>query len=279
MTLPTMMSVTQLESKLAQENLVILDSRFYLTDIDKGAQVYQQGHVPGALFIDLHHQLAGPETTFTGRHPLPDPEAFAQTLATLGIHARSEVVIYDDMGGAMAARAWWMLAQQGINVAVLDGGFPAWQAAGFAIQDGQNSASPAPSKMAVSFPWLITEDAVANHFESGEFQLVDARSEDRFNGENETMDPVAGHIPGALNRPFSDNLTPHGHMKTPAQLLEEWRRLLHAVEPPVVYYCGSGVTACHNVLAMNYAGLEAKYIYVGSWSQWAKRILRQIDNS
>lgn len=279
MALPTMISVTQLKSILDQEDLVILDSRFYLADIGKGAQVYQQGHIPGAVFVDLHHQLAGVETDQTGRHPLPEPSAFANTLAELGIHAGSEVVVYDDMGGAMAARAWWMLAQQGIEVYVLDGGFPAWQAAGLVEEAGINRPNVASEKIAVSFPWLITEEDVVANFETDQFQLLDARASDRFNGENETMDPVAGHIPGAMNRPFSENLTADGLMKAPALLLDEWSDLLRHVEVPIVYYCGSGVTACHNVLAMNYAGLEAKHVFVGSWSLWAKRMMRQLNSN
>ncbi|MBM6551210.1 sulfurtransferase [Marinomonas ostreistagni] len=279
MALPTMISVAQLSAMLDQQDLVILDSRFYLADIHKGQQVYRQGHIPGAVFVDLHQQLAGTESEQTGRHPLPEPDAFANTIAELGITADSEVVVYDDMGGAMAARAWWMLVQQGIQVYVLDGGLPAWQSAGLALESGENMPTKASKRVKVSFPWQVLEEDVVKNFESDQFQLLDARASDRFNGENETMDPVAGHIAGALNRPFSQNLTADGTMKAPALLLDEWSDLLRHVEAPIVYYCGSGVTACHNVLAMNYAGLEAKHIYVGSWSQWSKRMLRQLQGS
>lgn len=279
MALPTMISVNQLESMLGQNDVVILDSRFYLTDLAKGAQAYQQSHIPSAVFVDVHRQLAAPETQMSGRHPLPAPELFAQTLAALGIHAHTTVVVYDDMGGAFAARAWWMLVQQGIEVYVLDGGFPAWQAAGLATEAGRNVPAPVVAGIQVAFPWFISEEDVVRQFETGEFQLIDARSADRFSGENETMDPVAGHIPGALNRPFADNLAASGQMKSPTQLLDEWQTLLKDESIPVVCYCGSGVTACHNVLAMNYAGLDAQYVYVGSWSQWAKRIRREIENS
>ena len=279
MALPTLISAAQLHEILEQNDLVILDSRFYLTDLQKGRQQYELGHIPGALFVDLHHQLAGDETEQTGRHPLPEPSELADTLMNLGIDSQTQVVVYDDMGGARAARAWWMLVQQGIEVFVLDGGFPTWQRAGYAIEAGCNQATVAEQRLTISYPWLVSEDDVVANLEAERFQLLDARAADRFQGENETMDPVAGHIPGAVNRPFMQNLNEHGLMKAPALLLEEWTSLLQGIEKPIVYYCGSGVTACHNVLAMNYAGLEAKHVYVGSWSQWAKRILRKIDEA
>lgn len=279
MALPTLISAAQLHEILEQNDLVILDSRFYLTDLAQGRQAYELGHIPGAVFVDLHHQLAGLETEQTGRHPLPEPEALAETLKSLGIDTTSQVVVYDDMGGAMAARAWWMLVQQGIEVYVLDGGFPAWQRAGYVIEAGQNAAQATDQRLNISYPWLVSEADVVANFETERFQLLDARAADRFQGENETMDPVAGHIPGAMNRPFMQNLTEQGLMKSQQLLLEEWTRLLKDVEKPMVYYCGSGVTACHNVLAMNYAGLEAKHVYVGSWSQWAKRMLRKLEEA
>lgn len=277
MALPTMVSTAQLHTLLEQDDLVLLDSRFYLNDLEKGCKVYQQGHILGALFVDLHHQLAGTETAFTGRHPLPEPEALAQTLASLGINNNSQVVVYDDMGGAMAARAWWMLVQQGIEVYVLNGGFGAWQKQGLPVEMGVNQPAPTEFRIKVSYPWLVTEEDVVANFEADRFQLLDARTEDRFNGMNETMDPVAGHIPGAINRPFMNNLNAEGLMKSPERLQTEWGALLQHIEKPIVYYCGSGVTACHNVLAMNYAGLEAKHVYVGSWSQWAKRMQRMMQ--
>lgn len=279
MALPTMISAVQLHAIQDQSDLVILDCRFYLNDHNKGRELYELGHIPGALFIDLHTQLAGTETEQSGRHPLPIPEELSATLAQFGVGLNSQVVVYDDMGGAIAARAWWMLVQQGIQVYVLNGGFPAWQSSGFVIEAGINQPTPSDQRVDIGYPWFVTEDDVVTNFEADRFQLLDARAEDRFQGENETMDPVAGHIPGAMNRPFALNLNEQGEMKSPALLLDEWTRLLEYVEQPLVHYCGSGVTACHNVLAMNYAGLEAKYVYVGSWSQWAKRVLRKLAES
>ncbi len=276
MALPTLISAAQLKAVLSQSDLVVLDCRFYLNDLSKGQQEFHKGHIPGAVFVDLHHDLAGAETETSGRHPLPDAKALSASIQQWGIEPSSQVVVYDDMGGAFAARAWWMLVQQGIEVMVLDGGFPAWVNAGYDVTSVKTTTTPAKYPVDVQFPWFISEEHVVTNFESGQFQLIDARAQDRFQGLNETMDPVAGHIPGALNRPFADNLQPSGQMKSPDVLFDEWSALLGEVDVPVVYYCGSGVTACHNVLAMNHAGLEAKHVYVGSWSQWAKRIQRQL---
>ncbi|GAB3480759.1 sulfurtransferase [Marinomonas epiphytica] len=270
---PSLIQVEELASIIEQPNLVILDSRFYLTDHKKGRQEYEQGHIPTALFVDLHEQLAGPETPDSGRHPLPEETVFSNQLAAWGIDRNSQVVVYDDMGGAIAARAWWMLSQQEIHARVLDGGFPVWQASGQPISTELPCAAKVEQKIDVSFPWAITEKQVMENFETAGFQLVDARSADRFLGENETMDPVAGHIPGAINRPFTDNLTGLGVFKSVEELAYEWQALRDQYEN-FVYYCGSGVTACHNVLALNYAGIEAEKVYIGSWSQWAKRMLK-----
>lgn len=278
MVLQTLISANDLNAKLGQDKLVILDCRFYLADHGKGLREYNAGHIPNAIFVDLHHELAGEETELTGRHPLPEEAVFAAHLRRWGIESDSSVVVYDDMSGAFAARAWWMLSQQGIETHVLDGGITAWKNAGFATCGEQPEVKPAESRIEVSFPWAISENQVVENFETGAFQLVDARSADRFNGENETMDPVAGHIPGAINRPFVNNLQADGLFKSPQDLKTEWQDVQSSGDS-FVYYCGSGVTACHNVLALNHAGIEAKNIYVGSWSQWAKRMMRAANLS
>lgn len=272
--LKSLIDVNELSVLLEQENVIVLDCRFYLTDHSKGLSEYQKGHIPKALFVDLYHQLAAPETEETGRHPLPEPVVFSKQLQDWGIKPESQVVVYDDMGGAIAARAWWMLIQQGIQVRVLNGGFPAWLKAGLPVSLETELAKPVDYVFDVAFPWFVNEQTVVSNFETNQFQLVDARASDRFNGENETMDPVAGHIPGAINRPFSDNLDADGYFKPAEQLHVEWQDWLSSNSDDYVYYCGSGVTACHNVLALNYAGIEAHLVYVGSWSQWAKRMLR-----
>jgi len=275
--LKTLINAHELALLLGQPNVVVLDCRFYLTDHHKGKSEYDKGHVPDAIFVDVHHQLAAPETELTGRHPLPDEIAFSQQLQAWGIDLSTQVVVYDDMGGAIAARAWWMLSQQNIDVRVLNGGFPAWLREGGAVSLTPVMPKETSSHINVAFPWAMSEQAVIENFETNQFQLVDARASDRFHGENETMDPVAGHIPGAINRPFMDNLDPDGCFKPAEQLHVEWQDWLSGSSDAYVYYCGSGVTACHNVLALNYAGIEAKQVYVGSWSQWSKRMLRVAD--
>jgi thiosulfate/3-mercaptopyruvate sulfurtransferase len=274
--LKTLINTNELALLLGQPNVVVLDCRFYLTDHAKGKSEYDNGHIPGAIFVDVHHELAAPETELTGRHPLPDEVVFSEKLQAWGIDLNTQVVVYDDMGGAIAARAWWMLSQQNIDVRVLNGGFPAWLREGRDVSLTPVIAKASSNKVEVSFPWAISEQAIVENFETNQFQLVDARASDRFNGENETMDPIAGHIPGAINRPFSDNLDADACFKPAEQLHVEWQDWLSGSSDTYVYYCGSGVTACHNVLALNYAGIEAKQVYVGSWSQWSKRMLRAV---
>ena len=276
MLLKTLINTNELAILLGLPDVVVLDCRFYLTDHAKGRSEYNKGHIPGAIFVDVHHELASPETTLTGRHPLPEEMVFAKQLQDWGIDMNSQVIVYDDMGGAIAARAWWMLSQQNVDVRVLNGGFPAWCKQGKEVSVTPSIATPTSNQIKVSFPWAISEQAIVENFETNQFQLVDARAADRFNGENETIDPVAGHIPGAINRPFSDNLDPEGYFKPAEQLHVEWQDWLSDNGDAYVYYCGSGVTACHNVLALNHAGIEARQVYVGSWSQWSKRMLRAL---
>lgn len=274
MLLKTLINTNELALLLGQPNVVVLDCRFYLTDHAKGKSEYDQGHIPGAIFVDVHQELAGPERELTGRHPLPDDLVFSEQLQAWGIDSNTQVIVYDDMGGAIAARAWWMLSQQNIHVRVLNGGFPEWLKQGQEVSLAFVTPTVSSNNIKVSFPWVISEQAIVENFETNQFQLVDARASDRFNGENETMDPVAGHIPGAINRPFSDNLDENGCFKPAEQLHVEWQDWLSNSSDSYVYYCGSGVTACHNVLALNHAGIEARQVYVGSWSQWSKRMLR-----
>lgn len=274
MSLKTLINSNELNTLTDKASVIVLDCRFYLTDHGKGKTEYEKGHIPGAIFVDVHHELAAPESELTGRHPLPNEADLSKNLQKWGIKPDSQVVVYDDMGGAIAARAWWMLIQQGIDVRVLNGGFPAWLKSGLPVSLASETAKPVDYKFDVAFPWEVSEQAIVENFETNQFQLVDARASDRFNGENESIDPVAGHIPGAINRPFSDNLDVTGCFKPAEQLHVEWQDWLSGESKDYVYYCGSGITACHNVLALNYAGIEANQVYVGSWSQWAKRMLR-----
>ena len=275
MPLKTLINTEELSSLLGVTDVVVLDCRFYLTDLSKGKIEYDNGHIPGAIFVDVHNELAGPETDLTGRHPLISETEFADNLQKWGVGDSTKVIVYDDMGGSIAARAWWMLAQQNINVRVLNGGFPAWNEAGLKVSQEAELPTSSSYRFNVSFPWEVKEKDVIKSLKTSKYKLVDARASDRFHGKNETIDPIAGHIPGAINRPFSDNLDSSGYFKPAEQLHVEWSDWLLDSSDDYVYYCGSGITGCHNVLALNYAGIDAKQVYVGSWSQWAKRTLRE----
>ncbi len=255
--------------------LVLLDASFDLADPDAGPAAYAAGHVPGALHAHLERDLCGPKEPpgpgFTGRHPLPSRQAFAATVGGWGIAPASHVVVMDRQRGMYAARLWWMLRWLGHGrVWVLDGGVPAWVAAG-----GELTAEPTPPPTpAPAYPFGDATMAVVSAWNlaalPGTARLVDARAPERFRGEVEPLDPVAGHIPGALNRPFTDNLGADGRFKAPAELRGAFAALLGDVPPEaVVHQCGSGVTACHNLLAMEAAGLAGARLYPGSWSEWS----------
>lgn len=257
----------------AGEPTVLIDTSFDLTDPTAGERSYREGHLPGAHYLHLDHDLADhappPDGRFRGRHPLPTREAFAATLGRLGITPASAVVLYDRQGGVYAARGWWMLRWMGHReVAVLDGGVKAWQAAGGALDTALPATAPGPA-YPLSAPAMPTIDATALLAALGRVRLLDARAAERFRGEVEPLDPVAGHIPGALNRPFKDNLDAQGRFLAPAALQEAYAPLLAGQAPSeVVHQCGSGVTACHNLLAMEAAGLTGSRLYPGSWSEW-----------
>ena len=268
----TLISAKDLLEELDDQNLIILDSRFYLTDLAKGIKEYEMGHIPGAIFVDLHHDLASPETKKSGRHPLPLEADFSDFIQSLGIDSEVNVVVYDDMSGAIAARAWWMLSQNGIHTRVLDGGVQAWLAMEGGLETKTRSPNATTKKLEIHFPWAVSEEEVLENIEAEAFQLVDARASDRYEGQNENIDALAGHISGAINRPFASNLNQDGLFMTSQALSSEFQTLKESAE--LVHYCGSGVTACHNVLANIHAGSEDKRVFVGSWSLWSKRMLR-----
>jgi thiosulfate/3-mercaptopyruvate sulfurtransferase len=243
--------------------VVVADVRWYL-DGRSGRAAYEEGHIPGAVFVDLDTVLAGPPGDRSrGRHPLPDPAAFAAALGALGVAADVPVVAYDDAGGATAARLWWMLRAIGQPSAVLDGGIGAWTGpletgAGPRPTPVERPVRPCPPSALVSaddLPALVAGGAL----------LVDARAPERYRGEVEPVDPKAGHIPGAVNLPWSDNLDPDTGRFLPPEVL----RARFGDRGDVVSYCGSGVTACHNLLALEVAGLPAGRLYPGSWSEWS----------
>jgi thiosulfate/3-mercaptopyruvate sulfurtransferase len=263
----TLISATELR---AVQDALILDCSFDLTDTAAGERAHAAGHIPGAHYLHLDRDLAGPKTgpdgVFRGRHPLPEREAFAALLRRLGLRTGRQVVTYDTQGGMYAARAWWMLRWLGhAEVAVLDG---AW--------DGERtSAVPAvtPSDWQAGEPLVQQIDATTLLRQLGNVRLIDARAAERFRGEVEPLDKAAGHIPGASNRFFKDNLGADGCFKPAAALRAELQPL---ASDTVVHQCGSGVTACHNLLAMSHAGLGDGLLYAGSWSEWSSDPSRPI---
>ncbi|WP_296946021.1 sulfurtransferase [uncultured Massilia sp.] len=278
----TLIEPAALAAHVDDPTWVIVDCRHDLLDLGAGRAAYAAGHLPRAAFVDVETQLSGarrgPDGAFRGRHPLPDKDDFIALLRTLGVDAGSQVVAYDAHGGMYAARLWWMLRWVGHEaVAVLDGGLPAWQAAG---QPLVTDAPPARARGDIAArPALVTTvdvNAVLHNVEHGGRTVVDARAPDRFRGENETIDPVGGHIPGARNRFFKDNLQPDGRFKAPAQLRAE---LGVAVGDPrdAIMQCGSGVTACHNLLALEVAGMPGASLYPGSWSEWSADPARAVQ--
>ena len=267
----TLIDASTLHAHRNDPNWVVIDCRFSLADPEAGRRAYRDSHLPGAHYAHLDEDLSDPITPTTGRHPLPDPERLAQKLGAWGIDHDTQVVAYDDMGGMLAAaRLWWLLRWLGHTAcAVLDGGLPAWRRAGLPLTAEIPAARPTAF---VSRPddrlWMSTEQVLAL---SSTEVLLDARAAARYRGEMEPIDPVAGHIPGALNLPTDGNLTPEGHFLPVAALRERFAAALDDRAPAtVIHACGSGVTACHNLLAMEAAGLGGSRLYAGSWSEWIR---------
>ncbi|MBM3343034.1 MAG: sulfurtransferase [Betaproteobacteria bacterium] len=270
MSFNTLISVAALAEHLDDPNWVVCDCRHDLMQYGAGRAAYAQGHIPGARFLHLDEDLSGPKTGVNGRHPLPHAVTFTLRLAALGIDNRKQVVAYDNAGGVYAARLWWMLRWVGHTAAaVLDGGIDAWVKAGKALNTAAPDSKPATYNPNPQPQLAVNTQTVAANLASGKLRVLDARSPDRFRGENETLDPVAGHIPGAANRFFKTNLREDGTFKAAETLKQEFAALLNGQDPSdIVHQCGSGVTACHNLLAMEVAGLGGSRLYPGSWSEW-----------
>jgi thiosulfate/3-mercaptopyruvate sulfurtransferase len=273
----TLVSVSQLVSHLDDPKWLVFDVRHDLADPLWGRRVYENAHIPRALFVSLDDDLSTPPNGKNGRHPLPSPAQCAERLARLGVAQGKQIVVYDQGSGMFAARLWWMLRWLGLDAcAVLDGGWAQWQAAGQPVSATEEMSRPASF---VPQPQDITvnADTVLANLASPTITLIDARAASRFRGENETLDPVGGHIPGALNRPFAENLNADGTFKPASQLRAEFVSLLKDVPASqVVHSCGSGVTACHNVLAMEIADLHGSRLYPGSWSEWCSDPTRPV---
>jgi thiosulfate/3-mercaptopyruvate sulfurtransferase len=253
----------------------VLDCRFDLARADAGRHAYLQAHIPRARYADLNRDLSGPVTDESGRHPLPEPERLAGWLRAQGVGASSRVVAYDEANAAFAARAWWLLRWLGHDdVAVLDGGFQAWRRCGGAVESGEppaNAVPPAPAFVASLRPEAsIDTAALLGALRDGRL-LIDARAPDRFAGDAEPIDPVAGHVPGAVNHPFLENLLADGRFQPRAVLAQRWRERLAGRDPrEAILMCGSGVTACQNLLALEIAGYPGARLYAGSWSEWIR---------
>jgi thiosulfate/3-mercaptopyruvate sulfurtransferase len=263
-----LVSAQALHGRLGTPGLLVVDCRHDLTNPDAGRSAYATGHVPGAIFADMDTELSGPLHSGSGRHPLPSPAAFAATLQRWGFTASSQVVAYDQANGALAARLWWMLRARGHrHVQLLDGGYAAWLAAGFESDTvvPQPLASVVPVR---EFAGVLSSADVVAGLAARNITLVDARPADRFAGRNETFDPVPGHVPGAVNMPFAGNLTPAQQFLDVAQLQQRWSPLLQQPGAPIVAMCGSGITACHNLLALELAGYQGARLYAGSYSEW-----------
>lgn len=267
----TLVGAPTLHAHLDEAGWAVVDCRFALGDPDAGRADYRAAHIPGAVYAHLDDDLSGPIVPgVTGRHPLPDPAVLAATFGRWGVADGVQVVAYDDAGGAMAARLWWLLRWLGHDaVAVLDGGWTAWQDGKYPTQSGDEACPPAPFVPRPRPDRLADAATVDAMRADAGSRLLDARAAIRFRGEVEPIDPVAGHVPGALSAPFSENLTSDGRFADRDALAARFRALTGGVPAErVVHMCGSGVTACHNALATVHAGLGEPRVYVGSWSEW-----------
>jgi thiosulfate/3-mercaptopyruvate sulfurtransferase len=263
-----LITANQLEEIInSGENVLLCDCRFDLVDPQAGKKAYQEGHIPGAIYVDLDQDLSGPKTGKNGRHPLPSAQVWAQTKSRLGIDSNTLVVAYDNQGSVYASRLWWMLKATGhAKVQVLDGGLDVWNGPiGTHIRQAQASNTPVAT---MPYAGLVLVDELVANLQSKKSIIIDARAHDRFHGQNETLDPIGGHIPNAINYCFRENLSGKS-FKAPEQLFKDFHDLLGATKASeVVHQCGSGVTACHNLLAMEIAGLKGSRLYAGSWSEW-----------
>ena len=272
-----LVSSSVLAEHLTDPGWRLFDCRHLLSDSGAGSRAYAAAHLPGAHFMHLDRDLSGPMNGRNGRHPLPDPGLLADKLGAAGVSATTQVVAYDDAGGAFAARLWWLLRWLGHDrVAVLDGGIDRWLAEGRPLATDLPLVVPAVFELALR-DWVVSSDAVLANLDQGRLCLIDARGPDRFRGENETLDPVGGHIPGARNRFFRDNLNAAACFRPAAELRREFLALLAGTDAKQgVMSCGSGVTACHNLLAMELAGLPGARLYAGSWSEWCSDPARPV---
>ncbi len=278
MTYSTLITPAQLAAQLNDPACVVVDCRFALDDVDRGRRDYLAAHIPGAAYAHLDADLSGPKTGRNGRHPLPDPDVLQRTLSRLGVGTGTQVVAYDEGSGMYASRLWWLLRWMGHDaVAVLDGGIAAWTADGRPTSAGDESRTARDFSGVPRADMLVDADAVARIASIPDWRLIDARAPERYRGDTEPLDRVAGHIPGAVNHFFKSNLAETGQFQSAESLRASLGAVTAGATPDrVVCYCGSGVTACHNLLAMEHAGMHGAKLYPGSWSEWSSDDTRPV---
>ncbi|UTR10531.1 sulfurtransferase [Evansella sp. LMS18] len=260
-------SLRWLKENLGDPDIVIADCRFQLGEPEKGYNKYKEGHIPGAVYFDLEKELSAPISTHGGRHPLPETEQMAALFSKKGIDHTKQVIIYDDQGGAMASRLWWMLKYTGHNnAAILEEGFSAWREKGYPVTPEIPEPEITQYIPELNSGMLASAEDVKDSLHRNDVLLIDSRAEQRFTGETEPIDPVAGHIPGAVNEDWQNRLNENGKWKPAEEQAKELSKY-NTDKNDVIVYCGSGVTACANVLAMEEAGIKPK-LYAGSWSDW-----------
>jgi thiosulfate/3-mercaptopyruvate sulfurtransferase len=265
--LKPVVSATWLLEHLADPQVVIADCRFSLADPQFGRQQYYNSHVPGAFYLDLNQDLSSPVAQHGGRHPLPNADKLAHKLSQIGITSQTLVVAYDDSRFAFAARLWWLLRYLGhTQVAVLDGGFKGWLASGYPVTNLIPESKPGDFVPQVYSDKVVDITILKARKELPDVILVDSRESDRYTGEREPIDPIAGHIPGAVNYPWQEATDAQGYLRSPTAQYQRWEKLQEAAE--IIVYCGSGVTACVNLLSLELAGIGTGKLYAGSWSDW-----------
>mgnify|MGYP005844032769 CR=1 FL=1 len=265
---PFVVSTQYLSQYLDDPQVVIVDCRFALSDPELGHQQYQTSHIREAFYLDLNKDLSAPVGRYGGRHPLPNPEELAKKLATMGVNFQDTLVVaYDDSRFAFASRLWWLLRYLGHdNVALLDGGWKAWQSGGYPVTDALPNPRPGTFMAQVREDWVVDIETVKARKDLPDVVLVDARESDRYLGKREPIDPIAGHIPGAVNYPWQDVTDPQGYLHSITEQQQRWGDVASCRE--ILVYCGSGVTACVNLFSLELAGIRTGKLYAGSWSDW-----------
>ena len=273
-----LLSAAELYDLIQAGRCVVVDCRFALSDPEKGRADWLAAHIPGAGYAHLDDDVADSINEESGRHPLPDSARFAEFLSSLGWSTDKLLVAYDDGSNAISGRLWWLMRYFGQQAALLDGGLAVWISAGLPLEAGVVQQNPSPSIRLEGDPrMMVTSAQLQDGIDAGHLLVLDARGPERFSGRVEHLDSRGGHIPGALNRPLELNLAEDGRFKSPAELRAEFSAMLGDMEPArIAHSCGSGVTACHNLFAMELAGLEASLLYPGSWSEWIRDPARPV---